>query len=271
MLWGKRDSFALTGTSIAVTNGSADIVGTATTFTTELQEGSAIVISGVPYKIYKITDNTHLTLAIAYQGSTNASIAMAGVTGHEIPKYLIQALNQGANFDLTKIFFIDRTEAQQDANKKKGIHGGGWYRINEYVDADGATRYKTELLVTIDEVVGTTGDSTVTSEDLTAADSNPVITISAQPANQTTVSGGATFSVTASVTGGNTVTYQWQKSVAGSTKWANVASATSSSLILAGGSQTSANTGDRYRVVLGSTAQGVAKVNSDAATLTFGT
>ena len=87
-LWGKRDSFALTGTSIAVTNASAAVVGTGTAFTTELQEGSAIVISGVPYKIYKITDDTHLTLAVTYQGSTNASIAIANVKGHEIPKYL---------------------------------------------------------------------------------------------------------------------------------------------------------------------------------------
>ena len=266
-LWGKRDSFALTGTSIAVTNGSADIVGTATTFTTELQEGSAIVISGVPYKIYKITDNTHLTLAIAYQGSTNASIAMAGVTGHEIPKYLIQALNQGANFDLTKIFFIDRTEAQQDANKKKGIHGGGWYRINEYVDADGNERYKTELLVTIDEVVGTTGDSTVTSEDATVADSNPVISISVQPSNQTTVSGAATFTVTAAVTIGS-LTYQWQRQARTATKWTNVSGETASSIVLSG--LLAANDGDKYRVVLGSTTQGAAKVYSDQALVVFG-
>jgi hypothetical protein len=265
-LWGKRDSFALTGTSIAVTNASAAVVGTGTAFTTELQEGSAIVISGVPYKIYKITDDTHLTLVIEYQGVTNASIAIAGVTGHEIPKYLQQALNQGHFFDLTKIFFIDRTEAQQDANKKKGIHGGGWYHINEYVDAAGDTRYKTELLVCIDEVVGTTGDSTVTSEDLTASDSNPVITISVQPANQDTSGGTATFAVTASTTIGS-MTYQWQKSVVGSTRWTNVSAATSSSLVLS--SQTSANTGDRYRVVLSTTTQGAAKVYSDAATLTY--
>lgn len=267
-LWGKLDSFALTGTSIAVTNGSADIVGTGTAFTTELQEGSAIVISGVPYKIFKITDATHITLAIAYQGSTNASIAMAGVTGHQIPKYLVQALNQGNKFDLTKIFFVDRTEAQQDANKKRGIHGGGWYWINEFVDADGNDRYKTELLVCIDEIAATTGDSTVTSEDSIVADSNPVITISVQPAAQTTVSGAATFSVTAAVTGGQTLAYQWQKSAAGSTRFTNVSGATSSSLVLAG--QASGNTGDRYRVALESTTQGAARVYSDPATLTFG-
>lgn len=267
-LWGKRDSYTLTGTSIAVVNGSADIVGTGTTFTTDLKEGSAIVISGVPYKIFKITDDTHLSLVVAYQGTTNASIAMAGVTGHEIPKYLIQVIGSKARFDLAKIFFIDRTEAQQDANKKKGIHGGGWYRINEYVDADGQTRYKTELLVAIDETAANAGDSTVTNEDLTAADSNPVISISVQPANQTTVSGAATFAITAAVTIGS-LTYQWQKSVSGSTKWANVSSATSASLVLSG--QTSANTGDRYRCVLGSSTQGAAKVYSDSATLTFGT
>ena len=266
-LWGKRDSFALTGTSIAVTNASAAVVGTGTAFTTELQEGSAIVISGVPYKIYKITDNTHLTLAIEYQGVTNASIAMAGVTGHEIPKYLQQALNQGHFFDLTKIFFVDRTEAQQAANKKKGIHGGGWYRINEYVDAFGDTRYKTELLVTVDEVVGTTGDSTVTSEDATVADSNPVISISVQPSDQTTVAGAATFAVTAAVTIGS-LTYQWQRQAKAASKWTNVSGETSSSIVLSG--LLAANDGDKYRVVLGSTTQGTAKVYSDQALVVFG-
>ena len=144
---------------------------------------------------------------------------------------------------------IDRTEAQQTANKKKGIHGGGWYHINEYVDAFGDTRYKTELLVCIDEVVGTTGDSTVTAEDATIADTNPVISISTQPASQNTADGGAaTFTISAAVTVGS-LTYQWQKAVAGSTRFVNVGGATSSSLVLA--SQSSANTGDRYRCVLG--------------------
>lgn len=267
MLWGKRDSFALTGTSIAVTNGDTAIVGTATSFTTELKEGSAVVISGVPYKIFKIVDDTHLTLSIAYQGVTNASIAMAGVTGHEIPKYLVQALNQGQFFDLTKIFFVDRTEAQQTANKKKGIHGGGWYHINEYVDAYGSTRYKTELLVCIDELPEVTGDSTVSSEDLTVADSNPVITISVQPEDQLTVSGAATFTVTASVTIGS-LTYQWQKQSATSTRWTNVAGETSSSIVLSG--LLAGNNGDKYRVVLGSTTQGAAKVYSDQALVVFG-
>lgn len=92
----------------------------------------------------------------------------------------------------------------------------------------------------------------------------PVISISAQPSNQTASSGAATFSVTASVTLSGTLAYQWQKSVDSGSTWTNVSGATSSSLALT--SQTSSNNGDQYRVVVSST--GATSVTSSAATLT---
>lgn len=266
-LWGNRDSYAITGTSISVINGSTAIVSngaTATTFTTDFKEGSVIVINSIPYKIYKITDDTHITLAVNYNGTT-ATVANANLKGQDMPKYLIQALAGAPEHDLTKIFFVSQEEALLTTNHNKGINGAGWWRVNTYTDSDGTVRFKNELLVAMTVLNATSGDAT---DDLTVADSEATISISVQPANQTTVTGGATFSVTAAVTGGNTVTYQWQKATVGSSKFANVVGQTASTIVLSG--QTSGNTGDRYRVVLKSTAQGGAPVTSSSATLTFG-
>jgi hypothetical protein len=94
--------------------------------------------------------------------------------------------------------------------------------------------------------------------------STPVVTISGQPSNQTASSGAATLSVTASVTLGGSLTYQWQKSTDSGSTFANVSGATLSSLTLT--SQTSSNNGDQYRVIVSST--GATSVTSSAATLT---
>ena len=173
------------------------------------------------------------------------------------PKYLSAA-------DAAKAVFVSAEEAVLKTNKDKGILGAGWWLVNQYTDADGKARYKSECLVAMSVANATSGDA---ADDATVADVNVTITISAQPANQTTVSGGATFAVTATASTGS-VTYQWQKKAAAAgARWANVTGATSASLALTG--QTSAATGDQYRVVIGSDS-GAVKVTSDVATLTFG-
>lgn len=173
------------------------------------------------------------------------------------PKYLGTA-------DLAKCIFVDATEAQQPANKARGLTGAGWWLYNTYNDSDGNTRYKTELLVAMTASASDAGDR---ADDSKAADANYVITIGTQPANQETADGEATFSVTASVTsGGGTLGYQWQVKAVGASKWTNVSGATSSSLALTG--QTEDNTGDQYRVKVTS-ANGAREVVSDVATLTF--
>ena len=93
-----------------------------------------------------------------------------------------------------------------------------------------------------------------------------VITITSQPTNQAASGGAATFSVTATVTGGATLSYQWQKQEGGSGSFTNVSGATSSSLALSGLTNADDN-GDVYRVVVSATG-GAQSVTSDAATLT---
>jgi hypothetical protein len=173
------------------------------------------------------------------------------------PKYLSTA-------DKANAVFVSAEEAVLKTNKDKGITGAGWWLTKSYTDADGKIRYKSELLIAMTVANSVSGDA---ADDAIAADVEVTITIATQPANQTTVSGGATFGITASVSSG-TLTYQWQKKPAAATgRWANVASATSATLALTG--QLAANTGDQYRVVMQSSS-GAAAVTSSVATLTFG-
>lgn len=174
------------------------------------------------------------------------------------PKHLSAA-------DKANAVFVSSEEAVLKTNKDKGITGAGWWLSKSYTDSNGKVRYKSELLVAMAVANAVSGDE---ADDAIAADIEVTVTIATQPANQTTVTGGATFSITASVSSG-TLTYQWQKKpVAATGRWANVASATSATLAVTG--QLLANTGDQYRVVMQSTS-GVAAVTSNAATLTFGT
>jgi hypothetical protein len=169
--------------------------------------------------------------------------------------------------DLPFTFFVSTEEALIPANKDKGINGAGWWDIREYKDGAGNQRYKTILLVAMSTSNAISGDDA--ADDATVADVNAVAAISVQPTSQTTISGAATFSVTAAVTPSGTISYQWQKALgATATRFANVLGATSSSLVVS--AQTAGNTGDKYRVVVASN-NGAVKVNSTSVTLTFGT
>jgi len=259
-LWSNKDTAAVTGT-IGIPNGSPTVTGSGTAFKTELKEGSFIVISGVKYKIYKINSNTSLTLTSNYEGTAIASGAT--ITKHTAPTYLSLA-------DARNAVFVSQDEALLNVNKTKGFTGAGWWLHKEYTDAAGKPRYKSELLVAITTPNSISGDGDATGEDLFASDINAVVTIGTQPTAQTTVSGGATFSVTASVAPSGTVTYQWQRALAATpTRFVNISGATSATRAVTG--QTSGNSGDLYRVIVSSTPNGSVKVTSDAVKLTFGT
>lgn len=171
------------------------------------------------------------------------------------PKYLSTA-------DAAKAVFVSAEEAVLGTNKAKGITGAGWWLVNEFTDAAGVARYKSECLVAMSVANATSGDA---ADDAKVADVEIVITIGTQPSDQSAVAGAATFAVVASVNTG-TVTYQWQKKESGATRWTNVSGATSASLALTG-LVAGTDNGDQYRVVLGSDS-GAKKVNSNAATLT---
>jgi hypothetical protein len=161
----------------------------------------------------------------------------------------------------TQLVFVDENEAQVESNKAKGLISPGWYLYRESTNSNGEPRYSTELLVAI---VNTAEDAGDAEDDDTVSDVNVAITIDTQPADQTAVAGEATFSVVASIEPAGTVTYQWQKKLAGTTRWVLVDGATSADLELSG--LVAENNGDQYRVLLAG--DGAKRVTSAAATLT---
>ena len=176
------------------------------------------------------------------------------------------ARGNGAGSVTETIVFVDETEAGLEANKERGLSSPGWWAYRTYTTANGDTRHKAEMLAFISNPEAN-ADETL-ADDTIAADVQALITISAQPTAQTTVSGAATFSVTASCDNSGTVTFQWQKKASGGSRWVNVSGATSASLVLAG--QTADEDGDQYRVKLNADV-GAPEVISTAVALTFGT
>jgi hypothetical protein len=84
-----------------------------------------------------------------------------------------------------QIIFVDNTEASLEVNRARGFNAPGWWAYYTSEQSDGTLRYRgQELLVAISQTAGDAGDQ---DDDAVAADAAPTpITISAQPANQTT-------------------------------------------------------------------------------------
>lgn len=84
-----------------------------------------------------------------------------------------------------QIIFVDNTEASLEVNRARGLNAPGWWAYYTVEQSDGTLRYRgQELLVAISQTAAAAGDQ---ADDAVAADAAPTpITISAQPANQTT-------------------------------------------------------------------------------------
>ena len=176
------------------------------------------------------------------------------------------ARGNGAGSATETIVFVDETEAGLAANKARGLSSPGWWSYRTYTDAAGKTRHKAEQLAFITNPEANASETL--ADDTIAADVAATITVGTQPTDQTTSSGGATFTVAATCDNSGTVTFQWQRRTSSSARWTNVSGATSASLALTG--LTNAADGYQYRVKLNADV-GAPEVISSTATLTFGT
>jgi hypothetical protein len=169
---------------------------------------------------------------------------------------------QGYTTAARRTVYIDDVEATLAENKLRGLTAPGWWEYMTYTDSSGATRHKAQHLVAFKDAPVNAADL----DDTVAADVASAVTISVQPANQSTNDGvgTATFAVTASATTGSLV-YQWQRRTSSTAKWTNVSGGTSASLALTG--LTTSSNGYQYRVKLTSSA-GAEEVISNTATLT---
>ena len=257
---------AVTGTGVLAGTYITSNTGTSGTYNVNISQSVAsTAITGTTqpankYKILKVDSNTSATLTSLYEAPTFTG---GVITRHTAPTHLSLAEARSA-------VFVSQEEAALAVNKAKGFTGAGWWLHKQYNDASGKPRYKSECLVAITVPETTSFDAPASSgEDLLASDTASVVTLTTSPANKNTSGGTAIFGaeLVASASSG-TLTYQWQRAfVATPTRFVNINGATSAT-VTTPGTQTSANTGDQYRVVLSST-NGAPKVTSAPATLTF--
>jgi hypothetical protein len=147
-------------------------------------------------------------------------------------------------------------------NVVTNVSGGAAPAANgyEFTVARAAGVY-TVTVVTGGSGFASTDTILVKGSQLGGVDSTNDLTITVS----TVAAATATFSVTAAV-GTGTLTYQWQvQTAASTTKWSNIVSATSASLVLTG--LVAGDSGKKYRVKIGGSAGGE-EVISNTATLT---
>ena len=258
-IYGKIDA-ATFANNVAVTNGDATVTKNAAD---TVVVGDVLELGGVAYIVREVTSTTAIELHKAYAGTTDA--ALSGAVRRTPPKAVAEYVIKGGDTVSYDLVFVDNTEVDVASNKSRGISGPGWWLYNTYTTAAGDTRHKAECLAFVHATAAAAGDD---ADDTIVADVLETITIDTQPTDQSTVSGAATFTVVASVDQSGTITYQWQKKPAGTTRYSDVSGATSASLALTG--QTADEDGDKYRVKI-NTSKGAEEVVSDAVTLTFGT
>lgn len=147
-LWGKFDTITVAGT-VAVTNGSAAVVGTGTSFTS-LVPGITVVVAGVKYKVRSIESNTAMTLTSNYTGTTASGLT---ITAQDAPKNLRFT-------DVRNVVFVDNTEAAVASNRAKGLKSPGWWKYTTHTtDGGSKTKHKAELLVALPVVAAVSGDA----------------------------------------------------------------------------------------------------------------
>lgn len=114
--WGNYDAKTVYGTSVNVTNGLTQVVGTGTLFTANLEIGDIIGIDSGLYtknRVAAIANNTYLTLADPFLGTSNTTLAISYVKLNEQPKYVYQ--NGGTNGEtgyvaMQNTYGVDTTE-----------------------------------------------------------------------------------------------------------------------------------------------------------------
>lgn len=99
MICGKK----MSGT-VAVTDGSAAITGSGTSFSASLIVGDSVFIKSVAYRVSAITDDTHLTLSTNYSGTT-----ATGLDIYTTVEYTIQAADATPGGSVTNTAYASTT------------------------------------------------------------------------------------------------------------------------------------------------------------------
>lgn len=112
--WGNYDAKTIYGTSVAVTNGSNTVIGTGTLFTANLVVGDVLGIHSDLFtknRIAAIANNTYITLADPFMGTSNASLPISFVKENQQPKYAYQDGDGMSGFDtIQNVYGVDTAE-----------------------------------------------------------------------------------------------------------------------------------------------------------------
>ena len=114
--WGIYDAKTIYGTSVSVTNGSTTVDGVGTQFTANLSIGDVIGIHSDLFtknRVASIANNTTLTLADPFLGTSNTSLPISFVKQNQQPKYVYQnGGNEGlSSYDtIQKVYGVDVNE-----------------------------------------------------------------------------------------------------------------------------------------------------------------
>jgi hypothetical protein len=141
--WGNFDAKTIYGTSVSVTNGSTTVDGVGTQFTANLSIGDVIGIHSDIYtknRVAAIANNTTLTLADPFLGTSNTTLPMSFVTENQQPKYAYQDGDAESGYDtIQRVYGVDVAEID-----------AGSANVVSVAVVSGGSKYKEVPAVTFD-------------------------------------------------------------------------------------------------------------------------
>jgi hypothetical protein len=148
--WGNRDSIQLG--SVAVTQNSNAVVSANLVFdSSNVDAGDTIFLANIAYKVKRVTNTGNLVLDVNYTATTGSADARIQQSPKDLTTYgwgLTAAA--GANTtNARNVYGVDRNEMLVQENKDRGIAHTGWVSYKTYVTGQGATRNKSEVLVSM--------------------------------------------------------------------------------------------------------------------------
>ena len=150
-LWGTKDTVYSTGKVNCTTAGvlTKESGSIAWTSGNGVKVGQVITIDGTSEGVIQSIDSaTSLTITTRYLPSTNITNKTYEI--REKPKFTLGDSNYGVN----DVFGVDPTETGVAKGTAYSVAHGGWVGITSYIDSNGNTRVKTEVLVAGSSITG---------------------------------------------------------------------------------------------------------------------
>ena len=165
-LWGTKDTVYSTGniTTIAITNGDGVITGDGTTWNSgnNVVPGLVLTMGSKGSGVIKSVDSTTQLTLVGSTGLTAEGSLTQSYNISEQPKFTVLDSNYGS----ADIYGVDKAETAAAVNSVYSVAHGGWVGITSYIDGNGTTRVKTEVLVAMGADSNDVGGITADAEDV---------------------------------------------------------------------------------------------------------